>query len=1150
MPSDREKLQSIQTFPSLVKYLRDDLGWHIVSDDFDDLTFDWEPEELGIDLKTAAKIQQIKQLRPLDDDQPWGIFFVKFEPKRLPVVAMRRLLRGLAVKKRASANQAERPAWRKNDLLFISAYGENTERHITFAHFAENEQSGDLPILRVLGWDGSDTPLHIDHVHQTLMEKLRWPDDTHDLETWRESWSSAFVLRPREVIKTSKKLAVHMAAVATQIRNCANAVLAVETESGPLKTLQKAFREALIHDLDEDDFADMYAQTITYGLFAAAMSRTVAGEGTTLVVDNLADMVPVTNPFLKELLGTFLEVGGRKGHIDFDELGVNDVVELLLDADLEAIKRDFGDRRQEDDPVIHFYELFLSEYDRKKRVRRGVFYTPQPVVSFIVRSVHEILQTEFGLKDGLADTTTWDEIAAKHKDITIPEGTDPNGPFVVILDPATGTATFLVEVIDVIHKAMTAKWRREGRMELELPELWNGYVPKHLLPRLHGYELMMAPYAIAHMKIGLKLSETGYRFGSDERARVYLTNALESHQDFSDTFEQMAPALAHEAQAVNDVKRHQRFTIVIGNPPYSGHTANSGSYIHRNLRQTLCDGANSYFEVDGKPLGERQPKWLNDDYVQFFRLTQKMISETGCGVASLVTNHGYLDNPTFRGMRQSLKCTFDRIIVIDLHGNSKKAEQAPIDSNGNDNVFDIQQGVAISALTSHCNGRHVGSSVMHGELWGNRDHKYHSLLNSTTSSTDLSTVHSQPPLHLFIPQDVNRSKEYDAGTPLCEVMPVNCIGFQSHRDSLVLDFDRSTLLARIKRFSDVRVTDTRIEEDMGTKSTGTWSLTSARKQVRADLSEEHVQACDYRPFDRRYIYYHDAVVERRLFAVLGHLTRPNVAITTMRQTRASEWRHAMVAKTPVPAVYAEMKDGTSVFPLYLYSDINSLELFGSNIEGHSARRANINDDWWRALANHFGLSLIQEGRGSLVQSGSCGPEDVLHCVYAQLHSPSYRARYFDSLRLSFPRIFVPKELSLLVRLATLGGELVALHLLETPRSDTRLATYDGPVGPQVEKISYSDQTIWLDKAKTCGFKGIPEEVWNFHIGGYQVCEKWLKDRQAKGGKNPRPGRVLTDEDIDHYQNIVVALSETIRIMAEIDQVIESHGGWPDAFVNG
>ena len=335
-----------------------------------------------------------------------------------------------------------------------------------------------------------------------------------------------------------------LAGLARDIRARINTVLAVETDNGPMTKLMKAFQETLIHDLDTDGFADMYAQTISYGLLSARITN--PKENTT---DDFTNQIPITNPFLKELMKTFLSVGGRKGQvgdgkaIDFDELGISDIVELLDNSNMEAIIRDFGDRNPQEDPVIHFYELFLKEYDAKNRMQRGVFYTPRPVVSFIVRSVDDILRMEYGLKDGLADTITWGEMTRRHTGLEIPFGIKAEDPFVQILDPATGTGTFLVEVIDLIHKTMFQKWKRQGHDTKKAEQLWNEYVASHLLPRLYGYELLMAPYAIAHMKIGLKLFETGYYFKSNERARIFLTNALEPPQDFSGRFSLMFPLL-------------------------------------------------------------------------------------------------------------------------------------------------------------------------------------------------------------------------------------------------------------------------------------------------------------------------------------------------------------------------------------------------------------------------------------------------------------------------------------------------------------------------------------------------------------------------------------------------------------------------------
>lgn len=731
-------LEDVRTFAQLVNYLRDELDWPITTEDFDELTYQYDPADLGLSDDTAVQIKAIHQLRPLVTNQPWGIFFIDFEPKRLPLVVLRRILQKLVVKKRADAGRSHQAAWRLHDLLFISSYGTKEHRDLTFAHFSEEAAgTSNLPTLRVLGWDDEDTVLHVRNAARVLSDNLRWPDDDSNVNAWRQRWSGAFTLRHNEVITTAKALAIRLADLATKIRKRANAVLKVEAENGLMRKLHKAFREALIHDLEYDDFADMYAQTIAYGLLTAAISRTTPDDPSAPVVaDNLVDMVPVTNPFLRDTLESFLTVGGRsRNRIDFDELGVSEVIDLLRRANMPAVLRDFGDRNPNEDAAIRFYEDFLREYDPKKRMERGVFYTPLPVVSYVVRSVHELLQTEFGLADGLADTTTWGEMLRRRKDLKLPEidvvdpqtrkiskkPIDPVTPFVQILDPATGTATFLVEVIDVIHKTMTAKWKKEGHGALWIDQKWNEYVPKHLLPRLYGYELMMAPYAIAHMKIGLRLYETGYKFASGERARIYLTNALEPPKDSWGTFEQMAPALAHEARDVNRVKRDQPITVVVGNPPYAQYSMN------------LDDEAKAHIErfryANGQKIRSRNPlqleRNLNDDYVKFLGFSTALF-QPGSGVIGMITNRMFLDSESLVGLREWLATHFDQLRIIDLAGSSEEARRVERLA-GDENVFDILQGVAITFAVRRRQPAGPPNPVRSTELIGTRNSKYESL---------------------------------------------------------------------------------------------------------------------------------------------------------------------------------------------------------------------------------------------------------------------------------------------------------------------------------------------------------------------------------------------------------------------------------------
>ena len=1165
MPTD---LRSITQFDDLIAYLRDELDWPIGEHGLEELTFEYDADELGLKNEEAAKLKDgtIRQLRPLPGGQPFGIFFVEFGHARLPVVVLRRILNALVLKQRNSANPADRQRWDAADLLFISAFGEDEEREIAFAHFHKEPNTTEIPVLRVLGWDGSDTSLKTQYVAQILKDRLHWPESPNDHEAWRKQWRGAFHHRIGHVIRTANDLADALAVFARKIRTAAITIMTHESEArGQLRKLHKAFKASLISDLSEEDFADTYAQTVTYGLLTAAISRTEMTEGrtgTALTQENITAMVPVTNPFLKEMLQEFLRVGGRSAGMDFDELGINEIVELLRgdETDLPAILRDFGNRRPGEDPVIHFYETFLQTYNKQLRVQRGVFYTPKPVVSYIVRSVHELLQSEFGLEDGLASTITWDEMLERNCDLQLPPKTDepgcqetisPDEFFIQVLDPATGTATFLVEVIDVIYKHLKEKWEEFGLAAMPripnppsnshppqtLEDYWNHYVLLCLLPRVHGYELMMAPYAIAHMKVGLKLAETGYRFGTEERARIYLTNALEPWQ-------KQLPligfdALAHEAAAVNEIKRHKRFTIVVGNPPYAGISSNMTEYAQRIV--------DAYRIVDGTALNEKK-LWLQDDYVKFIRKAQTIIESALVGVLGYITNHGYLNNPTFRGMRRSFMRTFPRLRVLDLHGNANKKEQSP-DGSEDKNVFDIRQGVAICLATRNGDS----ARVEHAELWGTREAKYSRITKQAINNTTFSTLTPDSPYYFFEPQNIDTRAEYECGWKINEAMPINCAGFITARDHFVVDFEKDALLSRIDAFANLTLSDAEIRatyfSGCGSAKypdgdTRGWKVPEARRLVARDKNwRERVRACLYRPFDERQVYWANWMVDWPRPDLTRHLDLPNnIAFITTRITKDAF--SLLPTRTPPGHKSVGAYDVNYVFPLWAAPEHASL------FEKSAAISPNFAPRFLEEIASSLGLKV---DASSGLPAGLT-PEDIFHYAYAVFHSPSYRSRYAEFLKIDFPRLPLTGNLALFRELSRLGGELVALHLLEAPILDTpRTEFIDN--NRQVTKVGWTldnGGTVWIDdkgtKGKftpgTSGFRPVPEEVWNFHIGGYQVCEKWLKDRGPKKGQ---PGRTLTDDDIAHYHKIVIALTETIRLMAEIDEVIEAHGGWPGAF---
>lgn len=1138
IPTDhRAALANIKRFNQLIAYLRDELAWPIEGADFADLTFEYTPEELGIETKSAAKIQEIKRLRPLTSNQPWGIFFVKFEPKKLPVVALRRILGQVTLKKRASANSFERQAWAVDDLLFVSNYGEGAARQISFAHFSGPAGSRDLPTLKVLGWDDRDTALHLDVIARELSEHLAWPEDEDDVDAWRDQWRAAFTLKYQEVITTSHDLSIRLAELARKIRDRIQTALAIETEDGRITKLMKAFQEALVHDLDNDGFADMYAQTIAYGLLSARIA-----DPHRKTADDFAGHMR-TNPFLRDLMDTFLQAGGWETKmggrgVNFDELGVAEVVELLDDANMEAVIRDFGDRNPREDPVIHFYELFLKEYDPKKRMQRGVFYTPLPMVSYIVRSVDTLLRTEFGLADGLADTTTWDQMARRHANLEIPQGISPDQDFIQILDPATGTGTFLVETIDVIHKTLKEKWHTQGYDEQQVKLLWNEYVPKHLLPRLHGYELLMAPYAIAHLKIGLKLYETGYRFKSSERGRIYLTNALEPAKDFSQgNFDFVIPALAKEAQEVDEVKRAARFTVVVGNPPYSGHSANKGEWITH-----LIDNYKKGFPELRKPA---QAKWLSDDYVKFICFAQSLIQRTGTGVLGFITNHSYLDNPTFRGMRLSLLQDFNHIYLLDLHGNSKKKERAP-DGGRDENVFDIQQGVAISLFVKMAVDNNSFAQVCHTDIWGKRgavteDGKYGWLVTNDVNSATANSegVFPSPPQHLFVPRDEELIDEYEAAWPIPKIFSPSgdpAPGIVTTHDQFAISWTRKEATSKVERLLST-TSEKEAREIWRLCSQNQWQYDRAKRELAEGSWRERIETVLYRPFDLRVTVFDRNVAVHRRERVMRHmLAGDNLGLISVRQVAEGLFNHVCVARSIVDfRTTLSNKGGSYIFPLYTYP-LETLTPVST------VREPNLNREFVEAIGSAIHLDFTSDSLGNL--DTAFGLEDVFNYIYAVLHSPEYRHRYADFLKSDFPRVPLPDNSALFGDLSRTGKRLVGLHLMEVEGTDAHVM-FPNMGSNQVEKVRYTPPKsdlpgrVWINGQQY--FEGLEPRVWAFTMCGYRPAEKWLKDRK---------NRTLSEDDINHYRKIIAALAETRSLMIEIDDVIEQHGGWSAAFQLG
>ena len=1124
-----------------LEYLRNQLHWPIPELSPEDLTFEYDADELGLKPDQAQKLDDSKilQLRPLPDEPTlFGIFLIQFNQANLPIVLLRRILNALVIKKR----QSEEPRrWNTTDLLFISTFPPDEKQptpqpdtpNILFAHFHQNPKNNETPTLHVLGWNGDDTKLKTAYIKEALATYLQWPDNPADTNHWRQQWTKPFQHKPRHVIKTAKQLAEKLAELAKNVRDAILALIDCESEKGKLRQLHQAFQTALIHDLTQKDFADAYAQTIAYGLLTIAITK--PDKTNALTQDQLHNLAPIANPFLRQMLTAFLHANGKSGKLNFDELGVQNIIDLLQSkqTDLQAVLRDFGRRKQ--DPALHFYEDFLRYYDPKTKFQRGVFYTPKPVVHYIVRNIHQTLQTEFNLPDGLASTITWAEMIAQNPKIKLPPTTKPDEHFVQILDPATGTGTFLVGVIDWIYNHLTQKWKAEGKTESERKDAWQSYVPQHLLPRIYGYEIMMAPYAVAHMKISLKLQETGYQFtGQEGRVHIYLTNALEpAMEQFKlPDFE----PLAKEALAVNEIKKNSRFTVLLGNPPYAVKSQNKGEWITRQIRE-------NYYPND--EIKERKIT-LTDDYVKFLRFSQYTLSLVGIGLIGHITNHAWIDNPTFRRMRKSLMETFSSIKVLDLHGNSRIKETAP-DGSKDENVFDIQQGVAITIGDISFA---PGKSIQHAHLYGLRRFK------ETSLEEQENPTHSKPkptkPYHLLVPQN-EAINEYEEGWKVTDIFPVNSSAIMTNRNALTIHESKEKLLEVVQDFASLTEED--VKRKYSVKDARDWKVELAQQDLRdSGPSKDYIYPILFRPFDSRYTYYTGRTLGFICWPrpeVMHHMIGGNnVALIACRQFAGRKFFTANCTNR-ITEVSSQPYAPLNLFPLYLYP---GKSLSSSMVDAQ--RRPNFSESFLKALSNAMGLEQSDESDESdnHLPSG-VSAEEIFGYIYAVLHSPEYRRRYRDFLRIDFPRIPLPKSLKLFRQLAKLGQELVSYHLMSHPKLQS-IWDVQHFGNSQVVKVGWTKENggaVWLDgqgnrnnfQRGTSGFAPVPEEVWKHHIGGYQVCEKWLKDRIPKKGQPPR---ILSDADILHYRRIITAISSTIHLMSEVDQTIHSHGAFPTAFL--
>lgn len=869
-----------------------------------------------------------------------------------------------------------------------------------------------------------------------------------------------FASTHKEPIRSGAHLAKIMGGKAQRIRdNVRHLFEQNEKRDEDLTSLYDAIKNMLVNDLTPHTFADMYAQTLVYGLFVA---RYYDKSKNNFTRSEARELIPNTNRFLKRFFDHIVGVE-FKGSLKYI---VDELCEVFSHADVSKLMEDYfkvsKDTSNNYDPVIHFYEDFLHEYDPELKKKMGAYYTPQPVVNFIVKSVDNILKKQFGLVNGLADTSKLDN--KKHR--------------VQILDPATGTGTFISTIIREIYYPFK-KNGQEGR--------WPAYVHNDLLPRIHGFELMMAPYTIAHLRLGIAFRKTGF-WDFHRRLGIYLTNSLERGSKQQEMFAfGLAESIADESKEAAIIKNETPVMVVIGNPPYSGVSSNETEYAN-----SLVDRYK--VEPGGQQKLQERKHWLNDDYVKFISLAETMVSKSGEGIVAMITNNGYLDNPTFRGMRWHLAKTFDTIFILDLHGSAKKKEKSP-DGSKDENVFDIMQGVGIIlAIKTGKKKPDQLATVYHSELYGTRKYKFEEL--DKPRQWQKLTLDSK--MLYFVPKNHDGEDEYNLGFSLDDLFKIKTTGIVTGIDRLSIFYSKESLGQITQEIlnSPNPYIEFKIKDGRKYKKEERW------KELKESTNNEPT-TISYRPFDERYMYYTRKsecwINSPRSNVMDNYLNKDNYGLLITKNVKDKEYRHVFVTKNISEAIFLSGTTATNAInlPLYLY-DINNDKI------------ANLDE------------KITQKIKETIEY---ITPENLCDYIYAVLYSSSYREKYKEFLKTDFPRVPYPKDKSSFNNLVKLGKELRELHLLESAKVNKFITTFSIEGSDIVEKLEFKDGNVYINDQQYFG--NVPKSVWEFYIGGYQPAQKWLKDRK---------GQKLTNEDLEHYQKIIVALAETIKMMDKIEEV--------------
>ena len=863
-------------------------------------------------------------------------------------------------------------------------------------------------------------------------------------------------------IYNAKTLAVELA---KRTRFLKNEVIEEElreeenNKQGFILGFYEAFQEYLIKGLSQKDFADLYSQTITYGLFAAR-TRSTGEFNRKLAYDN----IPQTIGILRDVF-EFISMGNLPIQMEWT---IDDIAEVLAVTDVKKILLQYYHKGKGKDPVIHFYETFLAEYDPRTRERRGVYYTPEPVVSYIVRSLNFVLKGHFNKADGFADKS------------------------VTILDPAAGTLTFLAEAAKLAVKEFVSKYG-EGAC--------GSFIKEQILQNFYAFELMMAPYAIGHLKMSFLLEELGYKLEEDERFKFYLTNTLEMEKLAQTNLPGMA-SLSKESHLADKVKKEQPILVILGNPPYSVSSANKSKFIEKEM---------AIYKEDVRDERNIQP--LSDDYIKFIRFAHWKIDKSGKGIIGMITNNSYLSGLIHRGMRKKLLKSFNEIFILNLHGNARIGEKCP-DESKDENVFDIMQGVSIALFIKNKEQETLGK-VYYQDVYGTRENKYDFLSQNNIKTIKWKELKSSEPYYFFVEKDFSLQAHYDKFFPVSEIFNKFSSGVKTHRDHFVVGFTKEEIKQRMRTFTS-DLPDDLVKQSLNLKDTNNWKTKSARNKLGKEDWGKSILSYSYRPFDIRHICYHDGLIDRNRIEVMRNFFFKNLGLVTTRQLSTNLFFHVFITDNIsdicLPSI--KTKESGYIFPLYFYPDIDKKDLFNYKKE-REERKSNINYKLFKILSGTY--------------KNQPSSEEIFYYIYATLYSNLYRKKYAEFLKIYFPRIPFTRNYNLFKEMAEFGERLVDLHLLKSTELDPPLCKFQGEGDNRVEKARYeeTENRIYFNEKQY--FEEIPQDIWKYQIGSYQVCRKWLKDRK---------GRFLSLEDIKHYCKMVTALQKTTEIQKEIDNIYE------------